>query len=134
GLFFVCMFGWVWLRVSISVLFFFFSSRRRHTRFKCDWSSDVCSSDLIAQACARMLGQSIPHDDGVPHDAAYLTRPLDRADFKRACAVLESIAFVGLAARPRESLLLLWYTFGWPPDKALLLAQTLPDSDSINLT
>src|SRR2546427_7937166 len=28
--------------------FFFFSSRRRHTRFDCDWSSDVCSSDLIA--------------------------------------------------------------------------------------
>src|SRR5260370_14082305 len=26
--------------------YFFFSSRRRHTRFKCDWSSDVCSSDL----------------------------------------------------------------------------------------
>src|SRR2546430_4111018 len=29
-------------------LFFFFSSRRRHTRFDCDWSSDVCSSDLYA--------------------------------------------------------------------------------------
>src|SRR2546430_3088259 len=28
------------------VCFFFFSSRRRHTRFDCDWSSDVCSSDL----------------------------------------------------------------------------------------
>src|SRR5256886_6947372 len=28
-------------------LFFFFSSRRRHTRFDCDWSSDVCSSDLM---------------------------------------------------------------------------------------
>src|SRR2546427_12086300 len=28
------------------VVFFFFSSRRRHTRFDCDWSSDVCSSDL----------------------------------------------------------------------------------------
>src|SRR5438270_2735514 len=27
-------------------LLFFFSSRRRHTRFDCDWSSDVCSSDL----------------------------------------------------------------------------------------
>src|SRR6266480_3421621 len=26
--------------------FFFFSSRRRHTRLTCDWSSDVCSSDL----------------------------------------------------------------------------------------
>src|SRR2546430_5143556 len=28
--------------------YFFFSSRRRHTRFDCDWSSDVCSSDLPA--------------------------------------------------------------------------------------
>src|SRR5438477_2493067 len=27
--------------------FFFFSSRRRHTRLTCDWSSDVCSSDLL---------------------------------------------------------------------------------------
>src|SRR5256886_3397506 len=31
---------WIWM------FFFFFSSRRRHTRFDCDWSSDVCSSDL----------------------------------------------------------------------------------------
>src|SRR2546430_15611926 len=29
------------------LLYFFFSSRRRHTRFDCDWSSDVCSSDLF---------------------------------------------------------------------------------------
>src|SRR5207249_5115402 len=29
-------------------IFFFFSSRRRHTRSKRDWSSDVCSSDLMA--------------------------------------------------------------------------------------
>src|SRR5690242_21903836 len=28
-------------------MFFFFSSRRRHTRLTCDWSSDVCSSDLL---------------------------------------------------------------------------------------
>src|SRR5437588_2951452 len=28
--------------------FFFFSSRRRHTRSLCDWSSDVCSSDLTS--------------------------------------------------------------------------------------
>src|SRR2546430_3232392 len=32
-----------------SVVVFFFSSRRRHTRFDCDWSSDVCSSDLPMQ-------------------------------------------------------------------------------------
>src|SRR6267142_5257308 len=30
----------------IVYFFFFFSSRRRHTRLTCDWSSDVCSSDL----------------------------------------------------------------------------------------
>src|SRR2546430_8052172 len=30
--------------------YFFFSSRRRHTRFDCDWSSDVCSSDLLVSA------------------------------------------------------------------------------------
>src|SRR2546427_12864079 len=29
----------------------FFSSRRRHTRFDCDWSSDVCSSDLVGAIC-----------------------------------------------------------------------------------
>src|SRR5690606_40037467 len=33
--------------VSLFLLFFFFSSRRRHTRFSRDWSSDVCSSDLL---------------------------------------------------------------------------------------
>src|SRR2546429_8814189 len=32
--------------IYISVAFFFFSSRRRHTRCSRDWSSDVCSSDL----------------------------------------------------------------------------------------
>src|SRR5256886_4622077 len=32
------------------IVHFFFSSRRRHTRFDCDWSSDVCSSDLSALA------------------------------------------------------------------------------------
>src|SRR5689334_10463967 len=33
---------------KIFIFFFFFSSRRRHTRWNCDWSSDVCSSDLAA--------------------------------------------------------------------------------------
>src|SRR5256886_9815878 len=32
--------------VALIMSLFFFSSRRRHTRFDCDWSSDVCSSDL----------------------------------------------------------------------------------------
>src|SRR5438034_11396361 len=33
--------------MPLCFVFFFFSSRRRHTRSLCDWSSDVCSSDLI---------------------------------------------------------------------------------------
>src|SRR5688572_33462831 len=32
--------------IVLFLFFFFFSSRRRHTRFDCDWSSDMCSSDL----------------------------------------------------------------------------------------
>src|SRR5438309_7770093 len=36
-------------------VFFFFSSRRRHTRWNCDWSSDVCSSDLYLGE-ARLAG------------------------------------------------------------------------------
>src|SRR2546427_6867006 len=43
--------------------FFFFSSRRRHTRFDCDWSSDVCSSDLQLQLLvdqAQLTGDAQP--------------------------------------------------------------------------
>src|SRR5256886_7418717 len=45
---------------------FFFSSRRRHTRFDCDWSSDVCSSDLICLARleqARDAARSLFEDE-----------------------------------------------------------------------
>src|SRR5207249_2654832 len=45
------------------LLYFFFSSRRRHTRSKRDWSSDVCSSDLLCKsrrAAGRELGRIRP--------------------------------------------------------------------------
>src|SRR2546430_611561 len=41
------------------MFFFFFSSRRRHTRFDCDWSSDVCSSDLCEQPGFGVLRQAV---------------------------------------------------------------------------
>src|SRR5207249_6144934 len=52
--------------------FFFFSSRRRHTRSKRDWSSDVCSSDLL------LLGQPPQHLPGVR--VAALTIPSQQID------------------------------------------------------
>src|SRR3989338_9925934 len=46
----------------------FFSSRRRHTRCNCDWSSDVCSSDLYKER----------RDRGDPHHGPYHSRLPDR--------------------------------------------------------
>src|SRR5947207_9212222 len=53
---------------------FFFSSRRRHTRSLCDWSSDVCSSDLDipitimarAEASLEVIGKNAPLPDVKP--------------------------------------------------------------------
>src|SRR5256886_10299718 len=44
--------GFGYIMAVRSLRLFFFSSRRRHTRFDCDWSSDVCSSDLCGE-CSR---------------------------------------------------------------------------------
>src|SRR5260370_2024127 len=66
--------------VAQSKCFFFFSSRRRHTRFKCDWSSDVCSSDLVRQQFSSLgtleqkaqslsdleLNFNVSSDSGIP--------------------------------------------------------------------
>src|SRR5690242_20764775 len=49
--------------------FFFFSSRRRHTRLTCDWSSDVCSSDLFAWTATRRFccgAPAFPRTTGPP--------------------------------------------------------------------
>src|SRR5206468_8792967 len=44
--------------ISMGPPFFFFSSRRRHTRSDRDWSSDVCSSDLSPKARADLILRS----------------------------------------------------------------------------
>src|SRR2546421_7308776 len=44
--------------LTVCFIFFFFSSRRRHTRSDRDWSSDVCSSDLLdGQVLIHIRGQ-----------------------------------------------------------------------------
>src|SRR2546430_7234802 len=62
---------------GLCMFFFFFSSRRRHTRFDCDWSSDVCSSDLGGGPLFR---GSLSSAGAVPGDGAAVagSRPFSR--------------------------------------------------------
>src|SRR5690242_20825111 len=57
---------WIFLFCSMCfyIFFFFFSSRRRHTRLTCDWSSDVCSSDLD-EGHLHDLAVSAQHEPGI---------------------------------------------------------------------
>src|SRR5207248_4111485 len=60
---------------------FFFSSRRRHTRSYGDWSSDVCSSDLVSAADIVIPAESevrqVARDIRLPAQLAYGSRVLD---------------------------------------------------------
>src|SRR5947207_10955348 len=75
--------------------FFFFSSRRRHTRSLCDWSSDVCSSDLqrgrapILQCSSAdlLILRSLPHTH---RERAHRFRLSCRASLLRAMSPIES--------------------------------------------
>src|ERR1039457_6252881 len=65
--------------------FFFFSSRRRHTRLQGDWSSDVCSSDLVqelreSQKIVKQALEGIP-EGAVKADAPHVVLP-DREKMK----------------------------------------------------
>src|SRR3712207_5226466 len=63
---------------SFTCLFFFFSSRRRHTRYWRDWSSDVCSSDLRAHAARH---RARPGDRGSPRmTTAFIGQSVSRVD------------------------------------------------------
>src|SRR5256886_7345668 len=83
-------------------MFFFFSSRRRHTRFDCDWSSDVCSSDLPPRERARAAGR-FRMDAGLEYSGratefrGYDTLALD--DAKVAALYREGTSVPAIAAR-----------------------------------
>src|SRR5688572_384834 len=56
----------VWITgFKVESIFFFFSSRRRHTRFDCDWSSDVCSSDLAVAKLGGNRGDVVQAAQGM---------------------------------------------------------------------
>src|SRR2546430_3343837 len=78
------------LTISHYLFFFFFSSRRRHTRFDCDWSSDVCSSDL-----ARMQVPGLPrrrHDQPPPAPAPPAPRSVNSPKKRNSSATSTTTA------------------------------------------
>src|SRR5207253_7131861 len=80
--------------------FFFFSSRRRHTRWPRDWSSDVCSSDLLAEAVLRaVLLESlggIDHEDALASGGVFLVEHDDAGRDARAVKEIGGQADDGL--------------------------------------
>src|SRR5882762_1974766 len=71
----------------VLLLYFFFSSRRRHTRFKCDWSADVCSSDLaiipaavgVDIGCGMMAVQTTLTASDLPESLREVRTAIERA-------------------------------------------------------
>src|SRR5256885_10296766 len=56
----------MWCKSVASCIWFFFSSRRRHTRLQGDWSSDVCSSDLSVPEIVTWLETAAPAPSLLP--------------------------------------------------------------------
>src|SRR5437899_12852249 len=77
---------------------FFFSSRRRHTRCLSDWSSDVCSSDLLT---THYVEEAEPCDRVAVLDRGHLVAQGTPAELKRAAGAgsLEE-AFLARTGRP----------------------------------
>src|SRR5256885_8440845 len=99
------MVGFVTGRISsvpssdVLVCFFFFSSRRRHTRLQGDWSSDVCSSDLV---CFDLPdGALVPVPPGAPKPA---NATLVGGSFylKAGAAAQTGFVYAGLAGERSE--------------------------------
>src|SRR6266496_1087945 len=65
----------MWRNYFSLYVFFFFSSRRRHTRSLRDWSSDVCSSDLDAPGGGRPLPVGDDPAHGDPGAVAEVAQP-----------------------------------------------------------
>src|SRR5207249_7862747 len=94
--------------VSALTFFFCFSSRRRHTRSKRDWSSDVCSSDLPAAGSGLRFGADV-----LKQYSPLAGKPMLYHSIARLLATPEvEIAFVVLAPADTEFRRHDWKAFG----------------------
>src|SRR5215204_4584711 len=88
--------------------FFFFSSRRRHTRSLCDWSSDVCSSDLDAGSREPVEADGLRgHRNTEVRDQRLepgnaVTRVTRKENVFRLDVAVDQTAVVGVVERARD--------------------------------
>src|SRR5690606_40222823 len=100
---------------------FFFSSRRRHTRFSRDWSSDVCSSDLAALGLQGVT--AIDADPGASTTGigrvGDLAEPVTLGELARTVAALlpETATGVRVAGRSEERRVGKEWRSRWPPEQ-----------------
>src|SRR5437879_7243541 len=84
--------------VLFFAVFFFFSSRRRHTRYIGDWSSDVCSSDLRPGQ-----GHDLEVEGGEVAVGSFLAEGRDRHDDEAGIPPTQDVVLEPPAAqRPRR--------------------------------
>src|SRR5438445_12323017 len=95
-------------------MLFFFSSRRRHTRYWRDWSSDVCSSDLRTMA-GKLLARADIDDAGRVRDAyeRALGRPPAAKEMDRALSFIAQVerAMKDRNQDPAERRVFAWQSF-----------------------
>src|SRR6266511_5677026 len=96
-------------------IFFFFSSRRRHTRFSRDWSSDVCSSDLRGIAMGwwngAMAGNADAGKEAMRREMRARRAAVGVPERLAAAAAIEE-AVLALPAVREAGTVLVFYSFG----------------------
>src|SRR2546429_3323057 len=78
-------------------VFFFFSSRRRHTRCSRDWSSDVCSSDLGAHRHAATLGPDHPNRQSATPEKRTVAQPQRNNKDRKSTRLNSSHGYISYA-------------------------------------
>src|SRR2546421_7260962 len=110
------------------LLFFFFSSRRRHTRSDRDWSSDVCSSDLV---CLGLTGGQVRTRKGrvkVSHDRRTLANKESArwvTTAEQGCGVLAAARMVTVVNDREGDFFAHWALT--PADNVHLLSRAMHD-------
>src|SRR5256885_7123243 len=86
--------------VRIELVFFFFSSRRRHTRLQGDWSSDVCSSDLLPKQTFDLIIVGTHFEESSAFD---VLRYIRESETQAHIACVRGVPFHAALGKPARS-------------------------------